>query len=149
MADEWDKVTVIRKKATTTHGAHTSADLNAARRSGAVVGTEKRMTAGNKHSTGPGQLAAKLDRESEELTLPNVPTTVGKLIAKQRQVLGLTQKDLATKINEKPQVVQDYESARPGTVPNQQVLARMERVLGVKLRGKDIGTPLKKPEPKK
>lgn len=56
--------------------------------------------------------------------------------------MKLTQKDLATKINEKPQVIGEYESGK--SVPNQQILAKMERVLGIKLRGKDIGEPLVK-----
>lgn len=34
----------------------------------------------------------------------------------------------------------DYESGK--AVPNQQILAKMERALGVKLRGKDIGSKL-------
>lgn len=46
----------------------------------------------------------------------------------------MTQKDLATKVNEKPSVINDYESGR--AVPNQQVLAKLERALAVKLRGK-------------
>ena len=43
----------------------------------------------------------------------------------------MTQKDLATKINEKPQVVGEYESGK--AVPNGQIIVKMERVLGVKL----------------
>ena len=46
----------------------------------------------------------------------------------------MTQKDLATKVNEKPSVINDYESGR--AIPSQQVLAKLERALGVKLRGK-------------
>ena len=53
---------------------------------------------------------------------------------------NLTQKELATKICEKPQVVNEYESGK--ALPNQQVLAKMERALEIKLRGKDKGAPL-------
>lgn len=46
---------------------------------------------------------------------------------------GLTQKDVAQKINEKPSVLQDYEAGK--AVPNPQILGKLERVIGVKLRG--------------
>ena len=45
----------------------------------------------------------------------------------------LTQKDLAARINEKPSVLQDYESGK--AIPNPQILGKLERALGVKLRG--------------
>ena len=48
----------------------------------------------------------------------------------------LTQAQLAQQINECPQVVQEYESGK--AIPNQQILAKLERVLGVKLRGKGM-----------
>lgn len=44
-----------------------------------------------------------------------------------------TQKDLAQKVNEKPSVIQDYESSK--AIPNPQILGKLERTLGVKLRG--------------
>jgi putative transcription factor len=47
---------------------------------------------------------------------------------------GLSQKDTAQKINEKPSVIQDYESGN--AIPRPQILAKLERILGVKLRGK-------------
>lgn len=37
-------------------------------------------------------------------------------------------------------MIQEYESGK--AMPNQQVLGKLERALGVKLRGKDIGAPL-------
>ena len=43
-------------------------------------------------------------------------------------------------MNEKPNVINDYEAGR--AIPNQQLLAKLERALGVKLRGKNIGEPL-------
>ena len=45
----------------------------------------------------------------------------------------LSQKDVAQKINEKPSVLQDYEAGR--AIPNPQILGKLERTLGVKLRG--------------
>ena len=102
----------------------------------------KIVTAGVNKATKTSLNTLKLDQESEDFSLPTVAPTVSKTIQQARQALGLTQKDLATKINEKPQVVGDYESGRAGVVPNQAVLGKMERVLGVKLRGKDIGKPL-------
>jgi putative transcription factor len=47
--------------------------------------------------------------------------------------LKLSQKDVAQKINEKPSVLQDYESSK--AIPNAQILGKLERALGVKLRG--------------
>ncbi|KAM7316658.1 hypothetical protein ACRRTK_024389 [Alexandromys fortis] len=85
---------------------------------------------------------AKLDRETEELHHDRVTLEVGKVIQRGRQSKGLTQKDLATKINEKPQVIADYESGR--AIPNNQVLGKIERAIGLKLRGKDIGKPIEK-----
>jgi putative transcription factor len=81
-----------------------------------------------------------LDRETEELKHKAIDCTVARAIQQGRQGKGLSQKDLATKINEKPQIVNDYEAGRG--IPNNIVLGKMERVLGVKLRGKEIGQPM-------
>ena len=53
-----------------------------------------------------------------------------------RMELELSQKEVAQKINEKPSVLQDYESGK--AIPNAQILSKLERVLGVKLRGTSI-----------
>ena len=39
-----------------------------------------------------------------------------------------------------PTVISDYEAGR--AIPNPQLLAKLEKALKVKLRGKDIGSPL-------
>lgn len=51
-----------------------------------------------------------------------------------RLELKLSQKDVAQKINEKPSIIQDYEGGK--AIPNPQILGKLERLLGVKLRGK-------------
>lgn len=48
-----------------------------------------------------------------------------------RTAKKLSQKELATAINEKPQVVAEYESGK--AVPNPQIIGKLERKLGVKL----------------
>lgn len=79
------------------------------------------------------QRIAKLDRSDDVAPPSRVAPSVGKAIGQTRQAKGLTQKDLAVRINEKPSVIQEYESGK--AIPSAQILAKMERILGVKLRG--------------
>ena len=48
-----------------------------------------------------------------------------------RSAKKLTQKELATAINEKTQVVAEYESGK--AIPNPQIISKLERKLGTKL----------------
>ncbi|CEH12636.1 mbf1-domain-containing protein [Ceraceosorus bombacis] len=115
---------------------------------GAITENDRKTAAGhNKGHAGPehGHLA-KLDRENEVAPPSKVAPSVGKAIAQARQDKSLTQKELGTKINEKPQVVAEYESGK--AIPNQVILGKLERALGIKLRGKDIGSPLGGPKKK-
>ena len=133
--------TVLRGRGGMKPGAAKSAQaVNAARRRGEEVATEQKYGAGGNRQHGTSLNTAVLDRETEELKHAKVSMDVGKLIQKGRQAKGWTQKDLATKICEKPQVVTEYEQSK--AVPNQQILAKMERALEMKLRGKDKGQPL-------
>ncbi|KIO04119.1 hypothetical protein M404DRAFT_15614 [Pisolithus tinctorius Marx 270] len=143
---DWDSKTVIGFRAKAPKVARNASDLNAARRAGAVVATEKKTTAGgNKGHTGPDhQRIAKLDRENEVAPPPKVNPTVGKAIQTARMEKSMTQKDLAQKTNEKPSVIQDYESGK--AIPNPQILGKLERALGVKLRGAEIGKKLEGPK---
>lgn len=121
-------------------------DINAARRSGAVVATDKKVAAGgNKaHQGTDHQRIAKLDRENEVAPPAKILPSVGRAIQTARMDLKLSQKDVAAKINEKPSILQDYESSK--AIPNPQILGKLERVLGVKLRGSDIGKKLEGPK---
>ncbi|CCE86226.1 Piso0_005883 [Millerozyma farinosa CBS 7064] len=143
---DWDSVTVIGQKARVGGGgprqtvAKTAGQLNAARRSGAVLGTEKKYGTTNTKSNPEGQRLTKLDAVDDVVPTKKVDLNVGKTIQRFRQEKKLTQKDLATKINEKPSIINDYEAGR--AVPNQQLFGKLERALGVKLRGKNVGEPL-------
>lgn len=46
-------------------------------------------------------------------------------------------------MNEKPQVINDYEAGRG--IPNNLVIGKIEKAIGIKLRGKDRGQPLLPP----
>jgi len=141
------EVIILRKKLPKASAMRSEQVVNQARRQGTEVETSQKFGAGTNKQHATGSNMAKLDRETDELRHQQVPLEVGKLIQQGRQAKGLSQKDLATKINEKPQVVTEYESGRG--IPNQLVLGKMERVLGLKLRGKDRGQPLVPSEKKK
>ncbi|XP_019745998.1 endothelial differentiation-related factor 1 homolog [Hippocampus comes] len=140
---DWDTVTVLRKKGPSGAQAKSKQAITSAQRRGEDVETTKKWAAGQNKQHLVSKNTAKLDRETEELHHDRVSLEVGKVIQKGRQEKGFTQKDLATKINEKPQVIADYESGK--AIPSNQVMGKIERAIGLKLRGKDIGLPL---EPK-
>ncbi|XP_006903049.1 PREDICTED: endothelial differentiation-related factor 1-like, partial [Elephantulus edwardii] len=100
----------------------------AAQRRGEDVETSKKWAAGQNKQHSVTKNTAKLDRETEELHHDRVTLEAGKVIQQGQQSKGLTQKDLATKINEKPQVIADYESGR--AIPNNQVLGKIEKAIG-------------------
>lgn len=154
MADQdWDSVTYVGSKARVGGGgpratvARSQGQINAAVRSGNVLSIDKKYGAGgNKVQSSEGQRLTKIDRDNEVAPPAKVTMEVGRAIQKGRQLKNFTQKDLATRVNEKQNVINDYEAGR--AVPNQQLLGKMERALGIKLRGKEIGQPLGGPKKK-
>ncbi|KDP34783.1 hypothetical protein JCGZ_10563 [Jatropha curcas] len=135
ISQDWEPV-VIRKKAPTAAAKKDEKVVNAARRAGAEIETLKKSNAGtNKAASSSTTLnTRKLDEETENLTHGRVPTELKKAIMQARMDKKLTQSQLAQLINEKPQIIQEYESGK--AIPNQQIISKLERALGVKLRGK-------------
>ncbi|EGC33278.1 hypothetical protein DICPUDRAFT_154675 [Dictyostelium purpureum] len=89
----------------------------------------------------------KIEEADEDAALPELKASVPKAISKARNDLKMTQKDLAFKVNERPSVINDYENGT--AIPSQPILAKLEKALNVKLRGKDVGKPLKADAPAK
>jgi len=114
--------------------------VNSAMRHGGELDTSKKFGGGGNKQFSANKNTATLDRETEELHHRTVDHAVSQLIQQGRQAKGWTQKELATKMNEKPEIIKDYESGK--AIPNQQVLSKMERMIGMKLRGKDKGKPM-------
>ncbi|CAN4117672.1 unnamed protein product [Withania somnifera] len=135
ISQDWEPV-VIRKKAPTAAARKDEKAVNAARRAGAEIETVKKSNAGSNRpaSSSTSLNTRKLDEDTENLSHEKVPTELKKAIMQARQDKKLTQAQLAQLINEKPQIIQEYESGK--AIPNQQIISKLERALGAKLRGK-------------
>ncbi|RYP40069.1 hypothetical protein DL766_000093 [Monosporascus sp. MC13-8B] len=148
---DWDTVTKIGSKArggasqreTVLRG---NSALNAAKRTGAAIITDKKYAVGNaaKGSSGIGQFHTKVDRSDDIIKPKTVGPLVGKAIQKGRTSLEptMTQQQLAGKCGMTPQLVAQYEAGT--AAPDQKHLIRMEQALQIKLRGDGIGTKLEK-----
>ncbi|XP_014246260.1 endothelial differentiation-related factor 1 homolog [Cimex lectularius] len=134
---DWETVTTDRRRQKAPAIKKTQV-VNNARREGVPITTQQKWGGGQNKQHFPVKNTAKLDQETEELKHKTIPLSLGKLIQKERMAKGWSQKEFATKCNEKPQVVNDYEAGRG--IPNQAIIGKMERVLGIKLRGKKGST---------
>jgi len=81
--------------------------------------------------TNVGLSARKLNDETEELRHATVSTDLRTALQKARQAKGLTQKGLAVMLNVDAKLVAEYEAGKG--IPNNGVIARMEKALGAKL----------------
>jgi len=142
----WDDVTYLRKKAPKAQESRSSKAVNSAMRSGGPVETSKKYGGGGNQQHRTSKDTAAVCRDTEETKIETVSLSLGKVIMQGRNDKGLTQKDLATRINEKPQVINDYEAGR--AIPNNQILSKIERAIGLKLRGAGMGQPLGGPKKK-
>lgn len=88
---------------------------------GAAVETSKKATAGTNKSSahGPTKNLAKLENETEVFEHEKVSTELKKQIQQARLAKKLTQAQLGQLINEKPQIINEYESGK--AIPNPQV----------------------------
>lgn len=97
----------------------------AARAAGIGTETVKKYGAGGNRSAHSANMA-RLENADDVGSIAKVSTETKKLIMQARMAKKMSQKDLATAINEKPQTIQEYESGK--AIPNNQLLAKMEKV---------------------
>lgn len=132
ITQEWEPV-VLRKPRPKSQALRDPKAVNQALRSGQAVQTVKKSDAGTNKSAAAARPARKVEDATEPAAVERIGSEVRLLIQKARVGMKMSQADLAKRINERPQVVQDYEAGR--AAPNQAVLAKIEKALGVKLRG--------------
>lgn len=142
---DWDSVTIIKKRTQPVQNKKVA--INKAIQQGEKVELEKKYNAGSNKHHGTSLNTAKLDAETEKLSHNKVGLDTGRLIQQARAAKNWKREEFATKICEKVQVVTDYENG--SAIPNSQIFGKMERALGIKLRGKDKGQPLAPPGAKK
>ena len=88
---------------------------------------------GSSMQTAAGVDIRKLEADDDDapMALPTVSRDLRLAIAQARQAKGLAQKDLASKLMVPPKTIQDYEAGK--AIPNNALIAKMERALGCKL----------------
>jgi len=130
---DWDPVNAGRgslgKKTTAPKSAR---EMSMAKAAGLVTTEKKHGAGGNKSAHSGGIMSARKLEEADDVgTIAKVDKSLSKAIMQARTAKKMTQKELATAINEKPQVVAEYESGK--AIPNPQIISKLERKLGVKL----------------
>eukprot|EP01083_Nonionella_stella_P004805 14005_1 len=109
----------------------TNSALSSMKRAG-LISTEKRYGGGgNASAHSATSMSARKLEESEDLKHKTVNKSLSKAIQQARMAKKMSQKELATLINEKPQVIAEYENGK--AIPNGQIIVKIERKLGCKL----------------
>jgi len=136
MDQDWTPVVIQKTTKQKIAGLSSAHAVAAQKLTGSMV-TEKKHSAGENKSAhaGGGLGMKKLEDSTEEFKHNTVNQSLSKAISQARLAKKLTQKELATAINEKPQIIQEYESGK--AIPNPQILNKLDRALGIHLpRGK-------------
>lgn len=130
---DWTTVVITKSNKAKTAGL-SQAQIVAQEKKSGNVSTQKKVGGGENKSVHQGTTAAhlaKLENSNDEFKHSTVNRNLSQAIQQARLARQMTQKQLATAINEKPQVIQQYESGQ--AIPNPQVINKMERVLGIHL----------------
>ena len=103
--------------------------VNEAIRTGQQVEGVRKQRVNQQHS-GPSNYR-QLAETNDVVPTKTIGHDFKMAMQKARTAAGLSQKDLATRVNEKQGVISDYESGR--AIPNPGIISKIERVLGCHL----------------
>jgi putative transcription factor len=131
---EWTDVSLKKKTKAVKPKNMSSSELEKAKSQG-IITTEKKWGAGKNSSVGSSN-ARKLEEhgtgdEEVSFKVETIDISLSKAIIQARNAKKMTQKQLATAINEQPRIIQDMENGK--AKPNGQVLSKLDRALGVRL----------------
>jgi len=140
-----DWTPVVLNKTAKSKGLTREQEVNIARRKGEETDSIKKFLGGqNKSSKHVCPNAAKLDEDTGDYHVDRVGFSFQKALQKARNDKKMTQAQLAQLVNEKPSVINDYESGK--AIPDGQVIQKLNRALGVSLPSTKPKVP--KPETK-
>ncbi|KAF4712192.1 multiprotein-bridging factor 1, partial [Perkinsus olseni] len=128
-SQDWDTVVFDKRRPGKTSDKKA---VNAARRSGEDVAVEKKFGGGQNlslKSVCPN--ATKLDKDAEVFRHARVSTEFKTALQQARLNKKMSQADLAKAINEKPSVINEYESGK--AIPNGAIVQKLNRALGSRL----------------
>ena len=83
----------------------------------------------------------KLDAETEIMKHQKVNLNLALALQQARQKRNWSRKDLGVQINEHERTIKDYENSK--AIPNNTLIAKLERALNIHLRGDKIGQEIK------
>jgi len=133
MSDQdWTPVVITKTAKQKAKGLSTAQAVSQAKVAGLVTAEKKIGGGENKsaHSSG-GTGLRKLEESTEEFHHNTVNKSLSQSIVQARMAKKMTQAQLATAINERAQVIQQYESGQ--AIPNPQILNKLDRALGIHL----------------
>lgn len=134
MSDQdWTTVTFTKTQKQKTKEAFSNQhSLAAAKASGSVTTERKVGAASNKSAHTPSSAGMrKLEEDTEPHRVQTVNKNLAQAIMQARLAKKMTQAELATAINERAQVIQQYESG--AAMPNGAIIAKLDRALGIRL----------------
>jgi len=157
MSDDWDTVTKIGKNVRSGGGGgprqtvvRGKGALNAAHRSGGVS-TEKKVFGTGNAASKPGvegQRLTKVANSDDVMKEQTLHPDLAGIIQRRRQELNKTQEQLARDSQVPVTTIRLWEQREKGK-PDGNVFTKLEKVLGIHLRGANMGQPKAGPGAKK